>query len=256
VDLKLRSEIGLGYTSRSQISRVVTEKWFEENLFCPACPSNVLEQTPPNEKVVDFVCPKCSERYQMKALGHRFSTKVVDSAYEPKMQMIYDGTIPNFVFLQYDPSDYVVNDLLVVPRHFVTPEIIEKRKPLSSAARRAGWVGSNVLIGLLPPDARIYLVRDGGIVDPAEVRRVWDNFRFLSEKKLETRGWLSDVLACVRKIGKPDFSLQEVYGFERHLSEMHPDNRHVRDKIRQQLQFLRDEGVLEFTSPGRYVMKR
>ena len=33
---------------------------------------------------------------------------------------------------------------------------------------------------------------------------------------------------------------------------LHPDNRHVRDKIRQQLQVLRDLGLVEFLGRGRY----
>jgi type II restriction enzyme len=32
----------------------------------------------------------------------------------------------------------------------------------------------------------------------------------------------------------------------------HPDNRHVPDKIRQQLQVLRDLGFVEFLGGGRY----
>jgi type II restriction enzyme len=40
--------------------------------------------------------------------------------------------------------------------------------------------------------------------------------------------------------------------FEEHLSHLHPDNRHVRDKIRQQLQVLRNRGLIEFVKPGVY----
>jgi type II restriction enzyme len=33
---------------------------------------------------------------------------------------------------------------------------------------------------------------------------------------------------------------------------LHPENRHVRDKLRQQLQVLRDLGLIEFLGRGRY----
>jgi len=56
----------------------------------------------------------------------------------------------------------------------------------------------------------------------------------------------------VRAINKPEFSLSEVYAHAGELAKLHPDNRHVRDKIRQQLQVLRDLGLLEFVSPGCY----
>ncbi|UCE74530.1 MAG: hypothetical protein JSV56_02175 [Methanomassiliicoccales archaeon] len=37
-----------------------------------------------------------------------------------------------------------------------------------------------------------------------------------------------------------------MYAFEERLQNQHPDNKHVRDKISEQLQMLRDEGIVEF----------
>jgi len=62
-------------------------------------------------------------------------------------------------------------------------------------------------------------------------------------------------MLCVEKIGHKEFSLDEMYAFENDLSKKHPDNRHIKDKIRQQLQVLRDKGYLEFTSRGNYRLK-
>jgi type II restriction enzyme len=59
-------------------------------------------------------------------------------------------------------------------------------------------------------------------------------------------------MMCVEKIGHKEFSLNEVYGFENALSKKHPDNHYVKAKIRQQLQFLRDKGYLEFVERGLY----
>ncbi|MHA2064423.1 MAG: Dam-replacing domain protein [Candidatus Thorarchaeota archaeon] len=72
---------------------------------------------------------------------------------------------------------------------------------------------------------------------------------------MRSRGWTSDVLRCVRKLGKSEFSLQEMYDFEEELRELHPKNRHIRPKIRQQLQVLRDQGVVRFIERGRYGMR-
>jgi len=63
---------------------------------------------------------------------------------------------------------------------------------------------------------------------------------------------LFDVMMCFDKLVHKDFSLNDVYAFENELSEKHPDNRHIKDKIRQQLQVLRDKGYLEFSSRGNY----
>jgi type II restriction enzyme len=48
------------------------------------------------------------------------------------------------------------------------------------------------------------------------------------------------------------FTLENVYSFEKELSDKHPKNRNVRPKIRQQLQLLRDLGLVEFVTPGVY----
>ena len=61
-----------------------------------------------------------------------------------------------------------------------------------------------------------------------------------------------DVLLCVEKINKSEFSLDDVYAFESVLQAKHPENHNVRAKVRQQLQFLRDRGVVRFLGRGRY----
>lgn len=43
-----------------------------------------------------------------------------------------------------------------------------------------------------------------------------------------------------------DFNLSEVYRYEAHFSKLYPNNQHVRDKLRQVLQHLRDEGTIKF----------
>jgi type II restriction enzyme len=105
---------------------------------------------------------------------------------------------------------------------------------------------------MMPADARLYVVRDLGVVPAEDVRVAWKRFEFLRGMKLESRGWLNDVLAVVRKIGKDEFTLDEVYGFEKELKYLHPENFHVRDKIRQQLQLLRDRKIIEFIENGYY----
>lgn len=47
-------------------------------------------------------------------------------------------------------------------------------------------------------------------------------------------------MLCVDKLKKEEFTLQDMYGFESELSRKHPGNNFVKNKIRQQLQELRD----------------
>ena len=60
--------------------------------------------------------------------------------------------------------------------------------------------------------------------------------------------WLEDVLDCLTVIESDYFTLDDVYIFETHLSELHPNNRNVRAKMRQQLQILRDRGIIDFVN--------
>jgi hypothetical protein len=53
-------------------------------------------------------------------------------------------------------------------------------------------------------------------------------------------------------LNKTDFMLDDVYAFEGELASVYPDNKHIKDKIRQQLQVLRDKGYLEFMGRGKY----
>jgi type II restriction enzyme len=76
--------------------------------------------------------------------------------------------------------------------------------------------------------------------------------RPLEKLKVEARGWTLDVLNVVRGLGRREFTLAEVYAQEAALARLHPENRNVRPKIRQQLQVLRDLGLVEFLGHGRY----
>ena len=122
-------------------------------------------------------------------------------------------------------------------------------------ARRAGWVGCNIVLKQLPPEGRISIIRDERGVSPATVRKEYERFRFLSAARLESRGWTADILRTVREIGDKEFTLNDIYAREDELAGLHPLNKHVRPKIRQQLQVLRDKGVLEFLGGGRYRLR-
>ncbi len=169
------------------------------------------------------------------------------------IERITSEAAPSFFFLQYD-KEYMVRNLFVTPAHYFTPEIIAKRPPLKPTARRAGWVGCSILTKAIPASGRIYYVRDDQVRPTEEVCEQYHRTAFLSGRNLEQRGWLIDVMTCVERLQKPEFTLQEMYAFEAQLAQLHPDNHNVRPKIRQQLQFLRDAGYLTFASRGCYKL--
>jgi type II restriction enzyme len=67
--------------------------------------------------------------------------------------------------------------------------------------------------------------------------------------------WTAEVLRCVRKLPKK-FQLSDVYKFEGELLHRFPRNQHVREKIRQQLQVLRDRGLITFVDQRGHYLAR
>jgi type II restriction enzyme len=167
---------------------------------------------------------------------------------------IEENTAPHLFALHYDRLHWTVQSLVFIPSFALTLSSLERRKPLGPSARRKGWVGCNILLANIPTDTRIQLVSDGVPVRPAIVRHQYRRFQPLERAPHEARGWTLDVLGVVRSLGKSEFSLGEVYRQSGHLQRLHPDNRHVREKIRQQLQRLRDLGVLQFVGSGKYFL--
>ena len=64
--------------------------------------------------------------------------------------------------------------------------------------------------------------------------------------------WKKDVFECLVEIENDVFKLDTLYSFEKKLSVLHPNNKNIRPKIRQQLQYLREIGLVEFLKPGFY----
>lgn len=135
---------------------------------------------------------------------------------------------------------------------FFVDSIIEKRKPLAPTARRAGWIGCNIIFGDVPVQGRLKIIDNQIVSDISEIVDNYAHIKSLQTSNLESRGWLLDVLNCVNAIPNTEFSLQDMYAFVEKLQEKHLDNHNVEAKIRQQLQLLRDKGFIEFTTRGHY----
>ncbi len=115
------------------------------------------------------------------------------------------------------------------------------------------------------------------IITPAtEVREKFRRVKPLKDISVTQRGWTLDVLNIVRRLvdsrrrgnesgsaaekgaslltSAPtgEFSTADAYAFTRELEKLHPDNQHVKDKIRQQLQVLRDAGLLIHIGRGEW----
>lgn len=251
MNLSFNTKLAEGYSSNSQIARILTENWVKENSYCPCCGEIQLIEFENNRPVADYYCKKCKEEFELKSKNGKFSNTINDGAYSTMIERINSKQNPNFFFLTYSKS-WSVENFLIIPKHFFTTEIIVKRKPLSDSARRAGWVGCNIDISNIAEAGKVFLIKDAKTIDKKIVETSFKKTLFLRDKSLETRGWIIDLMVCIDLIKKETFTLEDVYKFEDKLKLKYPNNNFVKDKIRQQLQVLRDKGIIEFISRGNY----
>ena len=249
------ADLAAAYKSPTQRARVVTQGWATSNLFCPNCPAPELAALPENTQAIDYMCSRCGSPFQLKGKSSTIGAKIVDAAWEAMMRAIREDRTPNLFVLHYEPTAWLVRNLILVPHFVFTASAVERRKPLSATARRAGWVGCNIVLRNIPNDAKIGVVIDGEPVMPAKVRQQFERLRPLKELSVKERGWTLDVLNAVRRLGKTEFKTSDAYTFAHELERLHPDNRHVKDKIRQQLQVLRDRGFLIQVERGVWAVK-
>lgn len=255
MNLRLPVHLARDYKSPAQRTRVITEAWGVENLYCVNCDASRLEAFRASNPASDFWCKTCNARFQLKCQGRPFTTRIQDAAYSAMLDAIARDETPNLFALHYEPDDWRVATLLLIPRFAFSASAIIPRKPLRPGTRRSGWVGCYISLADVPPDARISMVKNGQVIPPREVRRTYRRLKPLAQLESQRRGWTLDVWNIVQGFGKQRFSLSEVYAFENRLSELHPGNQHIRAKIRQQLQILRDLGFVRFHGGGVYSLR-
>lgn len=250
--LQMPAHLASPYKNKAQQARVVTEAWGRSQLFCANCDSDSIAATPCNNRAIDFICPKCSAPFQLKAKSGLIGSTVGDGAFSAMLASIREDRTPNLLIMRYQWPDWRIRDLILIP-YFAFPEsAVVKRNPLAPSARRAGWVGCNIDLRRIAPDARIPVVTNGVPRTAAIVRDNYARLKPLKQIKAPDRGWTLDVLNAIRRLGLKEFSTTDAYACESELGQLHPDNRHLRDKIRQQLQVLRDAGLLIHVQRGRW----
>lgn len=170
------------------------------------------------------------------------------------LQTLRDGRAPNLLLLEYDRAGSRVRRLEAVHKSFLTEAaIVPRRAPLSRSARRAGWLGCSIDLRRLPSASRVPIVSDGYVYPENEVHSLWSKYSFMVSLRSQARSWISDTLSCVERLGPGvTFTLPAMYAFEPELHARHPENRHIRDKLRQQLQILVRRRLVTRVSPGVY----
>nr|WP_313973303.1 DpnI domain-containing protein [uncultured Psychrobacter sp.] len=250
MNLNFNQSLAKNYKSPSQIIRVLSEDWVAKQSYCPSCNAEPLLEFANNQPVADFYCAHCSEEYELKSKKAKLSHIINDGAYDTMIERINSEDNPSFFFLTYSP-EYRVNNFLIIPKQFFKSDMIIKRKPLSVSAKRAGWVGCNIDLRKVPESGKVFLVKDQRVIPRDDVTEQFQKTLFLRKQTIASRGWTLDVWQCIDRLDA-NFSLNQVYAFADLLKLKHPENNHIKDKIRQQLQVLRDRGIIEFIGRGHY----
>ena len=250
--MKLNFNVSLAenYTSNSQRIRVMSEAWVAENMFCPCCGYCNIVQYENNRPAADFHCESCGETFELKSKRGTIGRKIADGSYSAAIQRVESNENPELLVLQY--QHLTVKSLTLIPKYFFTPSVIQRRAPLPPTARRAGWIGCNILYSEIPDQGKIPVIKDGRIVEKSMVLAAYKRSKALYIADMNRRGWLFDVLQCVNEISKVNFTLADMYQFTESLARKHPDNHNIQPKIRQQLQVLRDKGYITFLGNGQY----
>ena len=195
MDIYLDAAVAQNYKSHSQRIRIMSESWVWQNAYCPCCGNN-LEKEPNNMPAADFICPSCGEIFELKSKKGQIGNKIVNGAYETTIERITSQSNPDLMALTYS-AELKVTSLAVIPKFFFTPSVIEKRKPLSERARRAGWTGCNILFGNIPAQGKIYMIQDGTPIPRRQVIDAYSQCRTLYITDVGARGWLFDIINCI-----------------------------------------------------------
>lgn len=222
MNLCLDPSLAINYASAAQQSRRLTEGWVEKNMYCPRCANPRVYQFRNNKPVADFFCSRCGGQYELKSKRDRMAERISDGAYATMIERIQSNENPDFLFLTYSAAELYVKDLIIVPKHFFVPSLIERRPPLAKTAKRAGWIGCNILLSAVPSQGRIAIIRDGKKTPRKQVVQRLHNSTALADGGMKERTWILDVLRCVNAISNETFTLADVYRFEGMLSTLHP----------------------------------
>lgn len=157
------------FVSAAQVARVALETWASFNLYCLDCASDALDPLPANTPVADFKCFVCERTYQLKAKDGRFGPSVTGAAYQPTIDAIGRGEMPEHIFVEFDKRFNTVVFVDAIPGRLITEDRVVPRKPLSAGARRAGWQGCSIMISGIPS---VRIVAPAGI-ERSRVREEW-----------------------------------------------------------------------------------
>lgn len=216
MNLFFDTELGKQQNKATHKIRVMSEAWLEKNGYCPCCGSKPMQRFANNKPVADLFCPNCHEQYELKSKNQKtIGNSVPDGAYHTMLERIRSDTNPNFFFLAYKKADYSIRQLVLVPKHFITPDMIIPRN--KGIKNRPNHIMCSINLAPLPESGKIFLIDNSRIIEPETVLKKWQSNLFLRNQNAERKGWLLAVMKCIDQLPE-EFTLSQMYEFENKLS--------------------------------------
>ncbi len=230
----------------TQAIKKLSEFWVANNIFCPICWSALIQHKI-DKPVNDLFCRDCKENFELKSSKWNLWNTILWGAYDVMIKEMTNNPMHLFV-LKY-AEDYTIKNFLVVPKYFFIPEIIKKRN--TSKVKQKNWTTRlwtwwNIMFDKIPESWKIHYISNGTYKTRTEILKEWEKIKFLEEEKTSSKWWIFDIMICIEKLNKREFHLKELDVFLDELQLKYPNNNFIKDKIRQQLQKLRDNWYLEF----------
>ncbi len=122
--------------------------------------------------------------------------------------------------------------------------------------RHAGRIGVRLLDEIdallckLPPQPRFHVPLPHIATEDDEMEPVLEDGAAVMAPALD--GWRKTVFQILDALPATHFALADAYAAVPALQKQYPDNTHIEAKIRQQLQQLRDTGLVKFLGGGKY----
>ena len=66
------------------------------------------------------------------------------------------------------------------------------------------------------------------------------------------KGWKKEIFIVLNLDKNQFFDLEEIYFYENYFKKIYPENKFIKNKIRQSLQHLQNDGLIEFIADGKY----
>lgn len=88
MNLALDASLSKYHNSKSQIAKILTEKWVSENSQCPRCGNFYLNKFEANRPVADLLCNDCEVQFELKSKKRSFSKMIADGAYSTMIERI------------------------------------------------------------------------------------------------------------------------------------------------------------------------